>query len=74
MSSLQKYWSRLAVTGRITATPPGHYGYKVGGRYPQYSARKPAGCPVPVEFCLNCTEPDCTYEEKETKRRKKRCR
>jgi len=26
------------------------------------SARKPKGCKVPVEFCLDCLEPDCSYK------------
>lgn len=26
-----------------------------------YSAKKPFNCHVKVEFCLDCTEPKCTY-------------
>lgn len=27
----------------------------------QYSAKKPEACPVPVDFCLDCTRDECNF-------------
>lgn len=34
----------------------------IGSYEKPYSAKKPLYCYVKVEYCLDCTEPKCTYK------------